>query len=208
YTCYDGFLCPVIQNERTLKCNNDCYLPGQYSCTTGNGQLQPRAAQTGPFQVTVVSSPPISLIGQDVNACNGHFFLGTTAGSCTGGLGPDCPFGGCATYTNTTVFLPGNSMDTMVPGGQQYFVGPDGALGYTAPHSAAIPPGSSFDIEAFQGGLFVPPDSNGWLACPVTGSSQLQIFANLNGVVFPANCVSASLGVNAVPSGTVGAYEY
>ncbi|KAJ7228310.1 hypothetical protein GGX14DRAFT_612127 [Mycena pura] len=171
-------------------------------CT--NGQLQPLAAQTGPFQVTVLSSPLTSLVGQDVNACGEHFFLDTTAGGCT-----FCAFGSCATFTNTTVFFPGgfNLMDTMVPGGQQYFVGPDGALSYTAPHSAAIPPGSSFDIEAFQGGLFVPANSNGWLACPVPGPSQ-QIFANLNGVVFPANCVSVSLAVNAVPSGTVGAYEY
>jgi hypothetical protein len=32
YTCYDGnFLCPVLRDEPTLRCNEDCYLPEMYS---------------------------------------------------------------------------------------------------------------------------------------------------------------------------------
>ena len=32
YTCYDtDFLCPVLNDEPTLRCGLDCYLPSMYS---------------------------------------------------------------------------------------------------------------------------------------------------------------------------------
>ncbi|KAF8202609.1 carbohydrate binding-domain-containing protein [Mycena galopus ATCC 62051] len=34
YVCLDsGFLCPIIDGNITLKCDDTCYAPAQYGCT-------------------------------------------------------------------------------------------------------------------------------------------------------------------------------
>ncbi|KAL9602756.1 MAG: hypothetical protein Q9219_001599 [cf. Caloplaca sp. 3 TL-2023] len=35
YTCYDGFLCPVVDGTPTVQCGDACYLSSLYSCEDG-----------------------------------------------------------------------------------------------------------------------------------------------------------------------------
>ena len=62
--------------------------------------------------------------------------------------------------------------DVEVPGGQQVYIGPDGALSFTQAHSASYPPGSQFGGFGASGGEFVFSGSNGtgWIACPLAAT--------------------------------------
>jgi hypothetical protein len=51
-----------------------------------------------------------------------------------------------------------------VPGGQQIYVPPNGEIGYTMPHSAFVPPGSTF------GGFFVT-----YQTCPESGEPVMVV---------------------------------
>ncbi|KIK56444.1 carbohydrate-binding module family 52 protein [Collybiopsis luxurians FD-317 M1] len=45
YVCLDGdFLCPYINGNAGLRCNDACYAPSQYICTDGNLTPNPTAA--------------------------------------------------------------------------------------------------------------------------------------------------------------------
>lgn len=112
----------------------------------------------------------------------------------------------------------------IVPGGQQTYVAPDGALSYTQAHSAYYPPGSQFGAFSGIGGELVYSGLNGttgWLACPVNGSSFYppldniyKIYANVpshpknypnNGPAFV--CYNVTLLLNAWTGG-YGAWQY
>ncbi|KAI0192776.1 hypothetical protein F4808DRAFT_442742 [Astrocystis sublimbata] len=99
----------------------------------------PRQENTGSFSASVVED--ISPAGTTINASGGKFYISETASTY-------CPEGteglDCADYagTGTTFAVSGAttlSLDVTVPGGQQVYVAPDGALSYTQAHSAAIP---------------------------------------------------------------------
>jgi hypothetical protein len=107
-------------------------------------------------------------------------------------VGDACPAG------NMTVLAGGYgtlAMGVVVPGGQQVYVAPDGALSYTQAHSAYIPPGSIVDgfsrTEGEQFGNLAFKD--GLIACP-TEDSGYQVFGNLKDIEFDPAC----LGFNAL----------
>ena len=78
----------------------------------------------------------------------------------------------------------------VVPGGQQLYVQPNGALAYTVPHSAAVPKGSytsGFGNLGTSGGdeldtwrISGVGGSTGFLACPTKDGSH-QVFADVKG---------------------------
>jgi hypothetical protein len=92
--------------------------------------------------------------------------------------------------------------DVEVPGGQQVYVGPDGALSFTMAHSADIPPGSlDTGFKNQQGtaggpGDFSPP-GQGFLACP-TGQGQWQVFSDVPGLKPPTGSINDCLGFDAL----------
>ncbi|PVH86692.1 hypothetical protein DL98DRAFT_310708 [Cadophora sp. DSE1049] len=86
------------------------------------------------------SGSPIQGFGVNAKDYNFNFNNGT---------GTYCPSGqiDCSKAGNITVFAynPSSqtlSMDAVVPGGQRAFVRKDGSLGFTVPHSGAIPEGA------------------------------------------------------------------
>lgn len=105
--------------------------------------------------------------------------------------------------------------DVVVPGGQQYFVGPDGALGFTMPHSSFMPEGSKLGALAFEGGAFVFPGTikDGWMACERNatngGSLEYQIYAHLPNMKFGNECFETNiLTVQYDDSHGAAAWEY
>ncbi|KAK2762136.1 hypothetical protein FQN54_001143 [Arachnomyces sp. PD_36] len=77
-----------------------------------------------------------------IEAHGRHFFTQKSGGSpstyCPEQVGDACPPG------NETVLIGTSGLNTLVPGGQQLYVEPNGAVGFTQAHSVAYPPGSNF----------------------------------------------------------------
>ena len=166
------------------------------------------AQTTGYFGVVSArSASPIHLLSLEANG--GHFFLGgANSAYCPPELGAEV----CAAYPgNQTVLAGGDvtlSLGVVVPGGQQVYVAPDGALSYTQPHSVFKPNGSVVDGwsrtqgETFGNLNFV----DGLVACPTAGDKPWQVYGQLPGVELSPDC----LGFSALTVNTTGAnaWEY
>ncbi|KAK6334208.1 hypothetical protein TWF696_002709 [Orbilia brochopaga] len=121
---------------------------------------------------------------------------------------------------NTTAFLISKdssytaAMDVAVPGGQQVYVDPSGALSYTQAHSASIPTGS-FTVGFF---LSNPDDTEnhlayfthcegGFVACPIApGQGPWQVFVQftkggLKDENVPSGNATDCLGFSAATAG-------
>lgn len=146
--------------------------------------------------ISARSASPIHL--QSLTARGTKFYLGGGAPSSycpVEQVGDACPPG------NSTVLAGGDktlSLGVVVPGGQQVYVAPDGALSYTIAHSAAIPAGSiqdEFSKEAPSNGnsfgyLNFP---TGWVACPAAEGSGYQVFAQVATATFGEDCLGFSM---------------
>lgn len=110
-----------------------------------------------------------------------------------------------------------NRQDTEVPGGQQVYVDPNGALSFTQAHSANIPAGS-----AVGGLLYVPGKpwnhysfegwgAKGFMACPTDDQNRWQVFAAIQNATVPQGDASKCLGFSAMAltyKGEVPAWQY
>ncbi|OGM45715.1 IgE-binding protein [Aspergillus bombycis] len=126
----------------------------------------PTAPENPPFNVMATrSASPIHFL--PMTASGQKFYLGgETTSYCP--ISEGCPPG------NQTVFAPGGyGLNVMVPGGQQVYVDPNGALSFTQAHSAYIP-------EA-------PPWDYRW-----------QVFAAVQNATVPKGNVAECLGFNAL----------
>lgn len=91
------------------------------------------------------------------------------------------------------------ALGVIVPGGQQVYVAPDGALSYTGAHSGYIPPGSIVDgfsreqPAAGQQFGYLNFDT-GFVACPAGDGQGYQVFGQVDGGKFGSDC----LGFNAL----------
>ncbi|KAA8643668.1 hypothetical protein EYZ11_003403 [Aspergillus tanneri] len=143
------------------------------------------------------SASPIHLL--PMNAAGQHFYLGGKASTyCPLPEGKGCPPG------TSTVFAPGGSgLNVMVPGGQQVYVNPDGALSFTQAHSAYVPPGSALGPFSYEPGenfghyTFTGWGASGFMACP-TKDQRWQVFANLQNATVPTGNVEDCLGFSAM----------
>ncbi|KAI9710237.1 MAG: hypothetical protein M1820_002730 [Bogoriella megaspora] len=220
YQCYDTDLCPVVNGDILKRCGTACYSQYNYTCSADHA-LTPLPHAIGPFILQVLSSDS-NLDGHYVQACTQKFWIGE--GPCT-----FCPeditkAGQCPTATQTQLFE-GHGMNVAVPGGQRYYLNPDGAFSYTVAHSNYTPPHAIVGSTAYTDGMFIyenvkyPPAT--WIACPKMGSSTLdggqsavkgtwQIFAQLKGVEFrkQQGCVGVTLLAKSGEKETVGAWEY
>jgi hypothetical protein len=156
------------------------------------------------------SASPIHF--QPMNARGGNFFIG--------GKGPssycpvetvgaeNCPPG------NTTTFAGGNqtlSLGVVVPGGQQVYVAADGALSYTVPHSAYIPPGST--VTGFSRTASPTSDlfgylnwEGGFIACPGSADDGWKVYGQIANGTFSDECLGFS--AIAAPVSAPAAWQY
>ncbi|PYH48120.1 putative IgE-binding protein [Aspergillus saccharolyticus JOP 1030-1] len=178
-------------------------------------QAQPQQ-QTKYNSFTVMSArsaSPIHLL--PLNAASGGFYLGLHNASSY------CPeqvskLGACPPGTETVINAGANSLDVSVPGGQQIYIAPSGALAFTQPHSAYVPAGSvvgAFEYSQPAGasfGYWTLPGS-GLIACPVPEAATWQVFAAWNNATVPSGSVGDCLGFDALAvgrNGSAGAWEY
>ena len=106
--------------------------------------------------------------------------------------------------------------DVEVPGGQQVYIAPGGALKFTVPHSAAMPPGSIKSGFEYQPGqpfghwTWTGESGSGWMACPADGA--YQVFANVEDAEVPSgdadDCIPFDAMTRADKSGAPAAWEY
>ncbi|KAI4113551.1 MAG: hypothetical protein LQ345_005495 [Seirophora villosa] len=171
------------------------------------------------------SASPVHL--RSVNANGGAFWIGKeTASYCPLTDQSQCPPG------NSTVLAAGGGgasmvcvavipfkcladawdQNVVVPGGQQVYVAPNGALRFTTAHSAYVPAGSAIDgfnatVGEINGSLgrftFNGLGADGFLACPVNadGTEPYQVFANVKGLSdhdVPGECKDKCLGFSAL----------
>ncbi|KAL8713616.1 MAG: hypothetical protein Q9220_002478 [cf. Caloplaca sp. 1 TL-2023] len=154
------------------------------------------------------SASPIHF--QPINANGLAFWIGkNTATYCPLTNQTQCPPG---TETVFAVGGGGASLDTEVPGGQEVYVAPSGALGYTQAHSGSYPTGSALQtfnatVNTINGNIgqftFQGLGAAGFLACPATanGTGPYQIFADvasLSDEDVPGGCKDACLGFDAL----------
>lgn len=106
--------------------------------------------------------------------------------------------------------------DVIVPGGQSIYVDPKGALSFTAPHSAYMPPGSSTGPFKYTPGqpfgtwTFSGQGASGFMACPVppqnatavsrraSSAPRWQVFAARQNATVPTGKVADCLGFEAL----------
>lgn len=106
----------------------------------------------------------------------------------------------------------------MVPGGQQMYVEPSGAVGFTQAHSIYIPPGSYIGGFKYEPGdedhgtyTFTGWDATGFMACPVPDRESLQVFANIKNATVPSGNIDDCLGFVAMAfeyDGPMAAWQY
>ncbi|KAL1953326.1 hypothetical protein VTO42DRAFT_3006 [Malbranchea cinnamomea] len=158
----------------------------------------------GRFTVMALrSASPIHFL--PVQAAGQKFWLGGyPATYCPEQVGDACPPG------NKTVITGLSYLDVLVPGGQQIYVDPNGALSFTQAHSVYIPPGSLIggftytphDTEPGRGTWgFNGGGATGWMACPDskdTESPRWQVFAALRNATVPTGNVDDCLGFTAM----------
>lgn len=171
-----------------------------------------------PFNLTA-SLPGSTLDGQTINAAGSAFYLGLAN---PGFFCPDDP-GVICPNTTQTLIVGMTAMWVEVPGGQQIYITPAGALGFTQAHSTSIPPGS------FQGGFtnvtvesdcapdvtvfnWASPDGStgGIYACPpsIETTATFQIFAKTP-AFNQTNCVELDgMLPNEQTTNDFGAWQY
>lgn len=183
-----------------------CPAPAPSSTAT-----PPAPAPTGFFGVmSARSASPIHLL--PLTARGGKFYLGgpgPTSYCPVEQVGDACPPG------NSTVLAGGDKtlgLGVVVPGGQQVYVAPGGALSYTGAHSGSMPSGSivdKFSREAPTGESQFGHLSfeTGFVACPAGEGQGYQVFGQVtDGSAFGADC----LGFSALTIATdkAGAWQY
>lgn len=86
-----------------------------------------------------------------------------------------------------------NSCQTVeVPGGQQIYVAPNGAVGYTQAHSGVAPPGSQFEGFAVENGELSFATSGFYACVSADNSTYPQLYASALMSNFD-NCYSIKL---------------
>jgi hypothetical protein len=210
---YTLALCALAASAMATKPQpSDCAKPAHTETVTSgtpSATPTPPADDNGYFGViSSRSASPIHL--QSLTARGGKFYLGGGPPSsyCPTTVGSACPPG------NTTVLAGGDStlsLGVVVPGGQQVYVAPDGALSYTVAHSAYIPTGS--DVDGFSrtapanGSAFGYLNyETGFVACPAGEGEGYQVFGQVVAGTFADECLGFSALAVAVDQ--PGAWQY
>jgi hypothetical protein len=194
----------LVASAITAAYSAECPKPSQTITLTATSSAvystpTPPAVKNGYFGViSSRSASPIHL--RSLTARGGKFYLGGGPPSSYCPIeivgAENCPSG------DTTILEGGDSrlsLGVVVPGGQQVYVGPDGALSYTVAHSSYIPEGS--DSTSFR--RTTPANGNafgylnydtGFVACPAAEGEgdAYQVFGQIATSSFGNDCIGFS----------------
>ncbi|TID23786.1 carbohydrate-binding module family 52 protein [Venturia nashicola] len=183
YTCYDGMLCPIYEGFPYSRCGDGCYSSIFANCVDNKiVNFQPI---TKPFKLLAYN--PTKLIVGSVEACGQEFHIkeGGACTYCPTQVGSSCPPG------KETVLLPGAGMDTLVPGGQRYYMNDyTGALKFTQAHSGTAVNASFGFLQSLDGGAFMAGNDGIFVTCP---SQDYKIYARYGGSGVPDDCFNVNL---------------
>ncbi|KAI1500279.1 hypothetical protein F5X99DRAFT_387054 [Biscogniauxia marginata] len=141
-------------------------------------------APAGPWTAYARNRPDNGekLIFGPIEANGGGFWIGKNVSTYCPSDTPDID---CSAYSGTeTVFTGGNNtvfLNVAVPGGQQVYISPTGALAYTPPHSAP-PEGSTTSgfwrvrSEGSMGAVFLGHNDASAFACPTEEEDVYRVF--------------------------------
>lgn len=195
---YTVAITTLIASAMATAISSDCPKPSHTATVTGSAPASSStapadAAPTGYFGViSSRSASPIHL--QSLTARGGKFYLG--GGPPSSYCPSNLPAGACPPG-NTTVLAGGQgtlSLGVVVPGGQEVYVAPGGALQYTTAHSVSKPEGS--DVTGFS--RTAPADGNvygyldyetGFVACPAGEGEGYQVFGAVEDGEFGDDCL-------------------
>ncbi|KAL1793840.1 hypothetical protein ACET3X_007261 [Alternaria dauci] len=181
---------------------SDCSKPSHTATVTSS---QPSATPSPPTTdngyfgvISSRSASPIHLLPLTARGTKFYLGGGPPSSYCPAETigAENCPPG------NTTVLAGGDvtlGLGVVVPGGQQVYVAPDGALSYTVAHSAYIPEGSH--VDGFS--RTAPANGNafgylnfdtGFVACPAANATDgYQVFGQVaEGATFGEECLGFS----------------
>ncbi|PGG98431.1 hypothetical protein AJ79_08871 [Helicocarpus griseus UAMH5409] len=167
------------------------------------------AAAPAPAEVprfTVMAARSASPIHYSpMQATGRHFMLGGEPSTyCPQPPVEECPPGKITVVAGAG---PTSSLNVMVPGGQQIYVEPTGALGFTQAHSAQIPEGSLTTGFKFTPGdqfghwTFEGFGADGFMGCPPQNPDEsplYQVFANIKNATVPTGNVDDCLPFSAL----------
>ncbi|KAM0803759.1 hypothetical protein BDR22DRAFT_818450 [Usnea florida] len=179
-------LCPVVNGQPTQPCGADCYLPTAYSCN--NGKLAPPLpSSTENVQLIVLKSP---YFDSELVKADGLVFRiggGPPATYCPDEVSQvsQCPPGSETDFTCDSGYC---SLNVEVPGGQQVYVAPNGAVSYTSAHSGIAPPGSSFSGFSLSNDVLSFGNSDFYVCPPVDGTYDPQLYVGYDSIVARTSC--------------------
>ncbi|RDK37405.1 hypothetical protein M752DRAFT_287080 [Aspergillus phoenicis ATCC 13157] len=183
-----------------------------YTQESSSSSSDDSSGSTSSFTVTAYrSDSPINNL--PLTIFSGRFYLGgRTSSYCPPGVASEgeCPPG------NETIIVGGNGLAVSVPGGQQIYILPTGALSFTAPHSSYMPPGSSTGPFSYTpgtpyGSWNYTGSPGGPSATPGAGGGRWIVYINWKNATVPGGNVNECLGFGARAWGrnaSVGAWEY
>ncbi|KKY15556.1 putativebinding protein [Phaeomoniella chlamydospora] len=181
-------------------------IPTPSSTKSSNTAYTTATASATPFTVMALrSASPIHFL--QMNAANTSFWLGGATRSYCPIDASQCPPG------NVTVFDGPNALSIEVPGGQQIYVAPSGALGFTQAHTANMPAGSVISPitytpqtgTAYNGVISTSAfGATGFMACPTT-TNNWQVYAAISNATVPTGNLADCLGFDAVTVDWTGA---
>ncbi|KAK6523998.1 hypothetical protein TWF694_005666 [Orbilia ellipsospora] len=170
------------------------------------GDIEARSSPQAYSFLALRSASPIHF--QSWNANSGNIWLGKPTAKYCPVAPAQCPKGtGTSFYVDNQYWTA--SMNTVVPGGQQLYIDPHGALAYTQAHSASIPSGSlttGFQVKQSGGLWYFSHCEGGFLACPLkkgtTGPWKIFIDGKrvLKDSDVPTKCKKDCLGFDAAGS--------
>ncbi|KAF3928838.1 hypothetical protein AA313_de0210250 [Arthrobotrys entomopaga] len=137
------------------------------------GDIEARGSPQAYSFLAIRSASPIHF--QSLNANGGNIWLGKSTATYCPVPPSQCPKGtGTSFYVDNKSWTA--SMNTAVPGGQQLYIDPHGALAFTQAHSASIPKGSlvtGFQVKKGSNGIYTFSHCEGdFVACPLKKGSN------------------------------------
>lgn len=168
-----------------------------YQCNSGTLSQLPLLEQGSKFTLTAWNPASPSVHGKAIANSGRHWWVGGETSSYCPDIVKDQ--GACPPGTVTAMAYSGG-MNTLVPGGQGYYLNANWNVEVTQAHSSYIPSGSTVGgLVAYKNGGFINTNGQptGWVACPGGSDGRWNLVAgNASSADALKSCTGINLQVN------------